>query len=255
MIPRILQPFKEELKGYQRECIDIIATPLESNLLNDPLEIQQSKFLGIPFLPRGLTYPKDIFKENMILLAQINFSEVPNLENFPQSGLLQLFISGSNWYSDMYKIIYHDESDLQKEPIRDFSFLKLNDYQESPISRIHSLTFNKSIDKGDVMDYQFDIEFNGKEFWDFFEKLSKKEQIEVEEYFDSSGHKIGGYSEFSQLDFREFEDELKNDVQLLQIGVDKHIMFGDGGVGHIFISEENLDKEQFDKAYFYWDCS
>lgn len=44
------------------------------------------------------------------------------------------------------------------------------------------------------------------------------------------------------------------DVLLLQIDTDEKIMFGDSGVAHLFISPDALKKQQFDQAYFQWDC-
>ena len=37
-------------------------------------------------------------------------------------------------------------------------------------------------------------------------------------------------------------------------GLDEHIMFGDSGYGHVFISKKDLVQKDFSKAYFYFDC-
>lgn len=53
----------------------------------------QSKFLGLPYLPKGFLYPTDSNRQPLILLAQINFAELPPLPNYPTNGILQFYIS------------------------------------------------------------------------------------------------------------------------------------------------------------------
>ena len=90
MIPAFLSEYKAEIEKYRLETIKIIAKPLADE---GTLPIKQSKFLGTPFLPIHTEYPKDKKDIPMILLAQINFEEIPALENYPTKGILQIFIS------------------------------------------------------------------------------------------------------------------------------------------------------------------
>lgn len=73
-------------------------------------------------------------------------------------------------------------------------------------------------------------------------------------YYLNKVYQYNFYAEFTQSDPRDYNIEQRNDIQVLQIDVDDYIMFGDSGLGHIFISQENLIKKDFSKAYFYWDC-
>jgi len=253
-IPEFLLPFENQLERYKREYIKIKAIPLDDCGLEDPLGLQTSKFLGTPFWPIDKAYPKDSQGRNMILIAQINFSDLPGLQYFPENGILQLYFSPTNWYSDEYKIFYFKDEELKGNSMTDFSFLNDKDYEESPIYRIHKLEFSKDIDFGGSEDSQFDFSFGRLDFWDFEETLNEKEKEEFTNYFDCSGHKIGGYADFTQSDPRDYDETRKNDIQLLQIDIDDYIMFGDSGIGHIFISKDNLIKLNFNEAYFYWDC-
>lgn len=254
MIPDFLKKFEKELKKYEREFVEIEAKPLKDNILKDSLDLKESKFLGKPFFPLNKDYPKDSQGNHMIMIAQINFEQVPKMDFFPEDGLLQLYLDKNDWYDDNYKIIYHSKDDLKNSPVTDFSFIKENDYDESPIFKIHKLSFKKSIDRGNSEDSQFDFLFDGESYWDFEESLSDDEQHELFEYFISASHKIGGYGEFTQSDIRENSPDTMEDIQVLQIDVDDEIMFGDSGVAHIFIDKESLIKKDFAKAYFYWDC-
>ena len=65
-----------------------------------------------------------------------------------------------------------------------------------------------------------------------------------------------GYVTFTQTDPR--EDTVYNDYNtlLLQIDADKHagIHWGDGGVGNFFIRRQDLNKLDFSKVIYTWDC-
>jgi len=254
MFPDFLKPFEEKLNQYKRESIKISAKPQKENNYKDSLELKQSKLLGTPFFPKDKVYPTDDEGKPMIMIAQINFSECPTLLDFPEDGILQLFVSDEYWDMGSSEIIYHNSSDLKKEANSDFSFLENVDFEDIPIYKVHSLTFEKAIEYGGSGDAQFDLDFNGKAYWDFYEELNDKQKEQMLEVLSASGHKIGGYAEFTQYDPREYDPNKQNDVQLLQIDVDEEIMFGDCGIAHIFIKKEALAKKQFDDAYFYWDC-
>lgn len=253
MIPKFLKKFESDLKSYQREFVRIVAKPRNERGIEDSLKLTASKFLGKPFFPKDKTYPKDDQGNPMILLAQLNFEEIPKLDYFPKDGILQLFLSPIDWYTDDTAIVYHTKEALKKNPIQDFSFLTKEDYEEMPVDRSHQLFFEIGIDYGGSEDSQFDYLFGNDDYWDFVESLTEEQEDEFSNYFDASGHKIGGYAEFTQADPRDYEGQ-KDDIQILQIDVDDHIMFGDSGLGHIFMDKESLIRKDFSQAYFYWDC-
>ncbi|APZ47937.1 hypothetical protein BW723_17265 [Polaribacter reichenbachii] len=254
MIPKFLKKYEEALKKYEREFVKINAKPIKCELLKDSLSIRESKFLGKPFLPLDKEYPKDKKGNPMIMIAQLNFEEIPNLENFPKEGLLQLFLSPFDWYEEGFKIFFHSKKDLEKEHLTDFSFLNESYYEESPVFKIHKLTFEKSIDKGNSEDLQFDFSFDGLPYWEFEDTLAEVERNDLFDFFTCESHKIGGYADFTQSDPRDCEGNNVDDIQLLQIDSEDDIMFGDSGLGHIFINKKSLLEKDFSKAYFYWDC-
>jgi uncharacterized protein YwqG len=250
MIPSFLEKFKSQIEKYKLETVRIFAKPLESGEI---LSVKQSKFLGIPYLPIDIPYPKAKDGTHMIMLAQINFSETPELDNYPKKGILQLFVPSKDWY-DMaeYEIIYNESTD--KEYQTDFNFLTSELYEESPINCEHKLSFKKEIEFGGREDFRFQIDFHGKDYFEFQETLPKDQQEEMDKLFYIIGHKIGGYAYFTQSDPRDYDIKKKDDVLLFQIDTDDEIMFGDSGVGNVFINIMDLKNKQFDKAYFYWDC-
>ncbi len=254
MIPNFLNQFEESLIGYEREVVRIVAEPNDDLPLEDKLKLRASKFLGLPFFPLEKEYPKDKKGKPMIMVAQLNFGEIPPIRNFPHDGILQLFLSPTEWYDEDSEILYHSREELEKPMLNDFSFLSNDDFEEIPIGRVHKLTFHRGMDKGGMEDCQFDYDFGQDDHWEFIDRLTEQQSEEFDKYFDASGHKIGGYAEFTQSDPRDYDSKKKDDVQLLQIDVDDFIMFGDNGLGHVFIDAESLLLKDFSKAYFYWDC-
>ncbi len=253
MLPICLKPFEEILKAYQRNSIKIKAEPLEDSPIADTLGLKTSKFLGLPFLPEAREYPIDVNGAPMVLVAQINFSELPPLPDFPETGLFQLYLSPESWFDEESAVLYISEEEMKTSPRSDFSFLTTAAYEEIPVMKVHRLNFESARDYGGIQDCQFDMKFNDLEAWEFIETLDEKNEAEATKYLNAEGHKLGGYAEFTQSDPRggKFRE---GDVQLLQIDVDNEIMFGDSGIGHVFISRANLQAKRFDKAYFYWDC-
>jgi len=250
MLPEFLGEFRASLERYKLDYVKIAATPLPAG---ESLPLLQSKFLGKPFLPVGTPYPHDEKGQPMLLLAQLNFAEIPALSGFPTTGILQLFISATEWYdSEDYQVLYH--ATTAAEPTIDFSFLPSDLYKDSPVYTEHVLAFSAATEYGGAEDCRFDMSFGGKDYYEYQEMLTEEQKQELDDCCNNSGHRLGGYAFFTQGDPREYDASQAADVQLLQIDTDEQIMFGDSGLAHLFISPAALAAKQFDKAYFYWDC-
>jgi len=250
MLPEFLGEFRAPLERYKLDYVKILATPVPAG---ESLPLLQSKFLGQPFLPVGTPHPHDEKGQPMLLLAQLNFAEIPALAGFPTTGILQFFASPTEWYdTEDYKVLYHAATDA--EPQTDFSFLTSALYEDSPIYKEHALAFSLATEYGGAEDCRFDMAFGDKDYYEYQATLAKAQQEELDDYCNNSGHRLGGYAYFTQGDPREHEPNGQTDVQLLQIDTDEEIMFGDAGLAHLFISPAALANKQFDQAYFYWDC-
>ncbi|HBS83154.1 DUF1963 domain-containing protein [Vreelandella alkaliphila] len=77
---------RSELEQFSLPIIKLL--PKAENAEN----IWSSKFGGKPYWPTNMEYPESKSGEKLILLAQLNFEELPNLAEFPQVGILQFFI-------------------------------------------------------------------------------------------------------------------------------------------------------------------
>ena len=264
-LPNELLVFKERIEETIQPYIEI-----KANFESD-LRLWQSKFGGLPYLPRGFEYPRDVKRRVMFLLAQINFSEIPKLDGFPETGVLQFYIrSGDHLYGanfddltkqDGFRVIYfskviEDESKL----VTDFSFLPKHDFL--PWQEPCSLTFTRRYAPISAVDYQFERRIFGQDAAESTDEMPKRyAEYELygayEKLFPSAGHKLGGYPYFTQYDPRigeRYRD--KNYMLLFQMDTDGEadIMWGDSGVGNFFIQEQELEKRNFSKVLYTWDC-
>jgi uncharacterized protein YwqG len=253
--PEIIQA----LEDTKKESIKITAA--KSKKLNP----WDSKFGGVPYLPKGKSIPKTRSGKELTLLAQINFSDLPKNNLFPSKGLLQFYILGGTSYGlnpkpenitsqiDTAKVIFiRDIIEIETFktdqavqypkyfPLRDSYKLEFKVNQEY-ISRsdkaFHEWT--KKHDKEDIIHQYDDLE------------LEKTFEIDL----SGMGHKLSGYPFFTQWDPRVNEVFSNDEYELLfQMDSEGDILWGDSGVANFFIKKEDLRKHNFSNVLYNWDC-
>lgn len=264
MIPEILKKYEAELANLKRDCILISENALEV-LRPDPLDLQTSKYLGDPFIPLSMEYPKDKHGKVMIPTVQVNFAELPRSGTYPEKGLLQLFLSQDfNFRKEDCFVQYIPEAQLDGPHMTDFSFLKEALYSSNPFKHIYKLEFSPSSDWASATDshYTFDCEaFDGQTIEEYMWELMDEDEDaydEFQEFFsDGTGSKLGGYGHFVHGDARETSKEIKDHVLLLQIdGSDEAVYNGEQDVYlHLFIAKEDLEKGDFSGVRVDWEVS
>ncbi len=257
-LPAALQAYKQQIAATKKDSIEISLLPAEH------LEIWQSKVGGHPYLPLAQQYPQSSEGENLQLLAQINFAELPENNIYPQSGILQFFI---NPHDDLYgmdfddqqkqdgfKVIFHDSVEHDSANLQtDFPSFDGDDIY-SPISGQAAIQFEKSESYIDMNNFDF-----AEKVTDPYDRDDEEEFCdEYTEVISASGHRLGGYPFFTQTDPREYNESIQDYVLLLQIDTDDagevDIMWGDSGVGNFFIHPDDLAKRDFSKVVYNWDC-
>ncbi len=245
----LIKENKNILKLTEKESINITLTPQTNTAPTT------SKLGGIPYLPSNKTYP--INKKTgkpLHFIAQINFKEVPQLNPFPNKGILQFFI-GSLWEKDYHEIRYYETISNIDKKNTDIPELKLLDSEESPVLKESKMTFNRQIEYVSMDDFRYE-QFLDK---DLREKLGF-DTTEIKKVSDLDlsgiGSKLGGYAFSTQGYHRYNKSTQQYDTVLLQLDSDKDefIMWGDSGVGAFFIQETDLKKSNFKDTYFSWNC-
>lgn len=249
-----------------------------SKLENETLE--QSKIGGVPFLKSLDDIPVDVKYAPMMLLAQINLSELPEGQSvFPvNKGILQFWVSGNDEGYGMgieslkdienSKLIFIEDvsTALTLDEIQ--SHFNQFEFEETPISG-GAFKISYSLEKQMLTPVDYRFEEIAVPMWNEVNPDMEVESIYdgYEEVFEAifetlapeqPMHQLGGFPFFAQEDPREFEEELQvYDQLLLQIDTDDDegvdIAWGDAGIGNILMKSEDLKAMKFDNYIFTWD--
>lgn len=232
------------------------------------LPLTASKFIGKPYLPVGESYPLASDGTPLMLLAQINFAELPPLDDYPTEGILQFYVHP---YSDTYGVDFsgnYPENTIEQKDFRVVFHEKVQASQAqtalptfdaeriiSPVFQEHALQFSVGEEYVPSTDWRFEQYF-GQEYFVFSNNQGTEELWrDYNDHYNSSGHKIGGYACFTQWDIR--SKDLFSDYELL-LQIDSteadEICWGDVGVGNFFIRREDLRNRDFSKVLYTWDC-
>ena len=258
-LPARLQPYQNQIAATQKDSIEMTLTSSED------LTLWQSKVGGDPYLPLGQQYPQSLEGENLQLLAQINFAELPENDQYPKSGILQFFINpnddlyGLNFddqqKQDGFRVTFHEVVNLDNTTLVQI-FPVLSDDAYSPVSGQSAIQFEKSKSYIDLNNFDF-----SEKVTDPYAGDDDANELFCDEYAEiisANGHRLGGYPFFTQTDPREYNEDIQNYVLLLQIDTDDNggveIMWGDSGVGNFFIHPDDLKKRDFSKVLYNWDC-
>ena len=260
MARRII-PFKDAILSTTKDFVRISAKPAKSRL-----SVTTSKFGGIPYLLDPSKYPTVESGEKMIFLAQINFKEVPKIEGFPESGLLQFFINREQFKSSL---IYFEDSMLNEgNAVKEYDWLQItgdspfkfdlsHNNDNSSFRKEFSLSFE--LDSAPISPVDFQVEKKlhlGQGFNDFDKNISQW----YWEYSKPTGHKLGGYPYFSQYDPRDDGSEyttllFQMDSQHSENSIEYTIMWGDMGVANFFIKPDDLKNLNFKDVLFHEDSN
>ena len=270
-LERIIEQFKIETK-----IPSIKLTAIRS----ENIPVTGSKLGGKPYFPKNLEYPKNPDGVPLKLLAQLNFAELPKLENFPDKGILQFYILSNDMmglgFDNLaeqrdFRVLYHEEL-LPLEMLQsDFSAFEENQDEEVifPFDGEFILTGEMINHAMPPDDYRFNKLFNA-----LCEKLGYEKRLGYESNYDEEFNEmvwdrfsneyslISGYPNFTQTDPRQYGKDLKKyDTLLFQLESQHNkqiknwdILWGDAGVGNFFINLEDLKNCKFDDILYTWDC-
>ncbi len=249
VIPAGLQPYRATLLDSVQPFIDILPQP------NDALDLWESKFGGLPYLPRDCPYPLDGEGNPLFFLAQINFAETPHLDGFPTGGILTFYIYADYVYSltadntrqERFRVLYFEDVTHDDEALTsDFDFLPLFEYP--PVERPLGLQFRIDYAPVSNEDYRFKQHI-GRPFYALEAGMTFEEQMA---FFKMRRCKLGGYPGSTQD--CPIDADKPQQVLLLQISCGEHITWGDGGLANFFIAAEDLLKRDFSQVLYNWNC-
>jgi uncharacterized protein YwqG len=193
-------------------------------------DVRASKLGGIPYRPQSGRYDALLERDTTVFVAQIRCDELPDvlveLAGFPRTGMLQFWIGkrdlidGVGERSDGSVCLYYPSLDVAQLDGWAPSF----DTEHSPLT---DPALGRRL------------------------RLTAESETMPSNGYDAAGHRVAGYCAFTQEDPRSPDDPM---VSLLQLDSDASVMWGDTGIGHWFLREDDLRSYAFSKARFYWDC-
>ncbi|MBP3717223.1 MAG: DUF1963 domain-containing protein [Paludibacteraceae bacterium] len=256
---------------------ETLAPFLRLKLQSRKVSLCGSKVGGLPYVPSKEAIPLYSDGVPLRLLAQIDCKELSYLPDFPQTGLLQFWISqSSNDGNGLFEeggshVVWYETVDesVSEEMVRAW-FNELpqpdsDDVDNFPVQGEFAISFSPDKEPMNMLDARFEPLFVQK-----FNSLSSGGELEhyndlpdvVRDWISDKsasgdGHKIGGYPAFCQEDPR--EDISSMSVLLLQIDSDDvfdegEIVWGDSGVCNFFCSLDELRRRDFSNVLYNWDC-
>ncbi len=275
--PRSLRPYAAIIKATSKPAV--LFRPERGST-----DARQSKLGGRPYFPwdynadyHHQNYPKAGMRwtpwpkhpttgRELQLLLQINFAEVPPIDPFPTSGILQLFVDDEEWHDlgDSVRAVYHP--DASKEAY-DFSDVPTDDFRVSEAA----LVFEFEQEFITTSDFRFEETyaapvFEGHSFYEFnrlhggklwspylsITSLRYRRDPDV----GRGRNKLGGYH-YSQNDNdpRTGLAEWQDSVLLAQFQDYEELSWGDCGSAQFFIKTNDLKGQNFSGLLFHWDST
>lgn len=272
-VPETIRTYKNQISATVKQSFEIKLTEV------DDLLPWSSKAGGLPYLPKGADYPFHSNGTPLQLLAQINFADLPENDQYPAQGLLQFYIGGTDLYGcdfddkqkqDGFRVIYfenviEDESQLEHDFPEELSVYE-NGEVFNPFSGEIGIVFNATEQYIGFEDVGLLRKIFGVNNITEAEKLLATNNLYQDWLIpysniieEEENHRLGGYPYFTQDDPRNFDSELQEYELLFQLdSADADgfgIMWGDMGIGNFFIHPHDLKNRDFSKVLYNWDCA
>lgn len=215
---------------------------------------------GPAWLAEGEAWPRDREGRAMEFVAQLDFGALPALPDFPETGLLQFFVS----QGDLFGMDQDDpdQCDIRliwrPEPVSGRLVLpppldpktSMSPLSKSGRDKGLTLTGTAAAMPPTPLDWQADVQFGNREGADeLFDALDDRGHTFL------GVHHVGGHPVYTQWDYRSADRFADYDRTLLRLTSDNALMWGDMGEASFTIRREDLIARRFDRAIFWWDCS
>lgn len=259
-----LAPYRARLDATRRPVSQLRLQPMAQD---DRLA---SKVGGRPYWTADQAYPRDARGQPLALLAQVDLAKMPRLRGYPAQGMLQFFIGGDDFYGanfdgDMdlatlsaqrnFRVVYWPRPDAAAPQAR--VPLPAADMLPFDPSRPRAMHFAAGEETIGSSDAHFEQAL-GRPLDEVAAAYARRRGIPQDEVDDAlyealgrGGHKLGGYPEFTQSDPRTPRDR---QVLLLQLDSDEAMMWGDSGIANFFIDPADLQRGDFSRVAYHWDC-
>jgi uncharacterized protein YwqG len=226
-----------------------------------PVEAGGSRLGGPVWLPEGEAWPVDGEGTPLEFMLQVDFADLPPLEDFPHAGILQFFVGADDLFGLDYqnaargdmRVLWHPDGLAGAHPHPQPSEPGRSTPFERDEVRRDGLPLEGRLaeHQPSSMDWRIDERLNGWYRRDGYEKI---EQV-LDEARAPVVHHVGGHPEFTQFDIRGPGSGDDYDRTLLRLTSDGNLMWGDAGEAVFLIRRADLLARDFSSVLYSWDCS
>lgn len=253
-----------QFKAY-RDWYETLSLPTALLAIGEPVtpSATGSHIGGQVWLPDGETWPTSADGQGLSFLAQIDFSELPKLKEFPDKGVLQFFIGRDDLFGakfeeleqGKFKLIWrpHAGSDgtLHESPRAEEDCTPLSNKLRNQARRLVASAASMSPSSFNLISESFQPNLM---------RCADAERliafIEAKTADTNTRHHVGGHVDFTQDDFRKDARYREYSHVLLQLWSenDSSLMWGDMGQANFMITQSDLVARDFSRVTFHWDC-
>ena len=259
-----IQKIVEHIKNASRKTCCAI------EVLDDTPGTLDNKIGGVPYLPVGEPFPTDSNGNPMSLLLQIRCRDI-NLPEFPDEGVLEIFVSSSLTalpFECTVKLFPENLpfQILSPQPANKDDIIIVKNYP-----RGHKILVSHQPSYISVWDFRFEYFLadalsevlhvslpKNLDVSEFFPDVPDANEVLLNSFPSDCHIAIGGYPDFTQDDPRPSKKCPKNLTTCLfkldSIYNMKLFNIGDAGILCVFISDEDLASCNFSGAVAEWDC-
>ncbi|MGG4494937.1 DUF1963 domain-containing protein [Brevibacillus reuszeri] len=221
---------------------------IKLTLSKEQTRMTDSKVGGKPWLPPMVQIPKDEDGTDYLFIAQINWVQMPPLEDFPSRGLTSFFVKQDDAFGvlDQSFHVFHFEAVTASSDIDPFQ-------PEDP--ELYSPVLGGPYKLCGKLETQL-IPYKNC-LSDNFQLPPDQDEAAYSKYWDlsdASGSRIGGYPYFTQDDPRASDSVLLFQLDMEGDHKDYYVSWGDSGVANFFIRQEDLVRLDFSNVEYSWDC-
>ncbi|WP_075834877.1 DUF1963 domain-containing protein [Deinococcus marmoris] len=262
-LPDLLRPHRSEIEATLRPSVHLVRDGQSGRPWS-------CKVGGVPYREQGQPWPTTPDGQALAFLAQLHFADLPVLDGYPTTGLVQFFIldddlMGCDFDSGLpldevpqttYRVLFHPEV-IQDEAALDLSVIE-RVWDVLPHDPAVEVPLRGYLAQ-DILSAN-DRLFDGLVTIDFLDKTEGEDgEIVGDLRFYACGDvvtlasKVGGHPDFTQTDPRGTEDP---HLLLFQLDSETEwgVMWGDAGIGNFFIRPEDLAARDFSRVVYHWDC-
>ena len=211
----------------------------------------------------GEVWPLGPDGQRLEFVARYDLARLPPLAGFPSQGVARFFVGRNDiWGVDFdapdrsnIRVLWHDGPQAGG---RYEAPLPWGEDENSPFESVSARTEGVALRPEPIDDLPDFYSWQLQERLDAQAGRPGLDEVE-HRLFDLAesrefAHRIGGHPSFTQYDFRKRGEWDDLDIMLLGLSSDETIMWGDVGEAAFYIRRNDLDRRDFSRVGFYWDC-